>query len=105
ACATVNEVITQVDWSWLAPRLPAMVGNDTLAMVMSSTCMKVPSDKPIVARVRLAGRNSPSTPAAVFALEAMGQIIRRSGRCGKSGQGWPFRRGRIRNHQGCKKFE
>src|SRR6185437_12071531 len=61
ALATVNEVITHTDWSWLAPRLPAMVGSDTLAMVRSSTCMKVPSDRPIVASGRLAGRNSPNS--------------------------------------------
>src|SRR5690348_4357265 len=62
ALATVNEVITHTDWFWLAPRLPAMVGSETLAMVRSSTCMKVPSDSPIVASGRLAGRNSPKEP-------------------------------------------
>ena len=41
--ATAKEVITQVPWSVLTPRLPAMVGIETLAMVVSSTCMKVPS--------------------------------------------------------------
>src|SRR6185437_7023244 len=30
-------------WLVLTPRLPAMVGIETLAMVESSTCMKVPS--------------------------------------------------------------
>src|SRR5690348_2398132 len=60
ALATVNEVITHTDWFWLAPRLPAIVGNETLAIVRSSTCMKVPSDRPIVASGRLAGRNSPN---------------------------------------------
>src|ERR1700733_9305755 len=39
---TAKAVITQVPWSVLAPRLPAMVGRETLAMVESSTCMKVP---------------------------------------------------------------
>src|SRR5690348_15226041 len=72
ALATVNDVMTQTDWSWLAPRLPAMVGSETFAMVRSSTCMKVPSDNPIVASGRLAGRNSPKLPAAaVAAVEAM----------------------------------
>jgi hypothetical protein len=33
-----------------------MVGNDTLAIVVSNTCMNVASDKPIVARTRLGGR-------------------------------------------------
>ena len=32
----------QVDVPLDTPRLPAMVGNDTLAIVVSSTCMKVP---------------------------------------------------------------
>jgi hypothetical protein len=41
--ATANEVMTHVPWSADAPRLPAMVGMETLAMVVSSTCMKVPS--------------------------------------------------------------
>src|SRR4051812_39874567 len=41
--ATTKEVMTQVAWSVEAPRLPAMVGSETLAMVVSSTCMKVPS--------------------------------------------------------------
>ena len=41
--ATANEVITQVPWSALTLRFPAMVGMETLAMVLSSTCMNVPS--------------------------------------------------------------
>src|SRR5580704_5424298 len=41
--ATAKDVITQVPWSVEAPRLPAMVGSETLALVLSSTCMKVPS--------------------------------------------------------------
>src|SRR3569623_1804659 len=41
--ATAKEVITQVPWVVLTPRLPAMVGIETLAIVESSTCMKVPS--------------------------------------------------------------
>jgi len=72
ALDTANEVITHVDCVRLAPRLPAMVGNDTLAMVMSNTCMNVASDNPIVASGKLAGRNSPKLPAAaVAALDAM----------------------------------
>src|SRR6185437_249692 len=71
ALATVNEVMTQTDWSWLAPRLPAIVGSETLAMVRSSTCMKVPSDNPIVASGRLAGRDSPKDWVALAAFEAM----------------------------------
>ncbi len=57
AMLTANEVITQVLWLLLTPRLPAIVGSDTLAMVVSSTCMKVASDRPIVLSARLGGRN------------------------------------------------
>src|SRR5690606_36324533 len=64
ALLTANEVITQVAWLALAPRLPAMVGSDTLAIVVSSTCMNVASDRPIVASARLGGRN----PAIVVAV-------------------------------------
>ena len=41
--ATAKAVTIQVELSELTPRLPAMVGSDTLAMVVSSTIMKVPS--------------------------------------------------------------
>src|ERR1700722_5307180 len=41
--ATANEVMTQVPWSELTPRLPAIVGMETFAMEVSSTCMNVPS--------------------------------------------------------------
>ena len=84
---TVNEVITQVDWSWLAARLPAMVGSDTLAMVMSSTCMKVPSDRPIVASARLAGRNSPIAGAALEAMKIFVEaaVVGNQSRDGRSG--------------------
>ncbi len=34
----------QVPWLGLTPRLPAIVGSDTTAMVVSRTGMKVPSD-------------------------------------------------------------
>src|SRR5271167_571224 len=43
--ATANDVITQVPWSELTPRLPAIVGIDTFAMDVSSTCIKVPNAK------------------------------------------------------------
>src|SRR6185437_4755250 len=56
AMLTANEVITQVLWSLLTPRLPAMVGSDTFAIVVSSTCMKVASDSPIVVTARFGGR-------------------------------------------------
>src|SRR6185312_8894464 len=57
AMLTANEVITQVLWSLLTPRLPAMVGNDTFAIVVSSTCMNVAKDRPKVLIARLGGRN------------------------------------------------
>src|SRR5512140_1453514 len=41
--ATANEVMTHVPWFGLTPSEPAMVGNDTFAIVVSSTCMNVPS--------------------------------------------------------------
>src|SRR5690349_23443805 len=40
--ATAKAVMTQVPWEVETPRLPEMVGSETLAMVESSTCMKVP---------------------------------------------------------------
>ncbi len=50
AFATPNEVITQVPWELDAPRLPAMVGIATLAMVESSTCINVANDSAMVIR-------------------------------------------------------
>src|SRR5690606_21933932 len=40
-------------------RLPEMVGRATLAMVVSSTCMKVARDRPMVAITRLGGLKAP----------------------------------------------
>lgn len=57
ALLTANEVMTQVPCSELTPRLPEIVGNATLAMVVSSTCMKVARDKPMVAISKLGGVN------------------------------------------------
>ncbi len=48
ALATPNEVMTQVPWLSDEPRLPAMVGIATLAIVESSTCMNVASDSAMV---------------------------------------------------------
>ena len=58
ALLTANEVITHVAWLELAPRLPEMVGNETLAMVVSSTCMNDASARPIVVSARFGGRNA-----------------------------------------------
>src|SRR5690348_5021730 len=91
ALATVNDVMTQTDWFWLAPKLPAMVGSETLAMVRSSTCMKVPSDNPIVASGRLAGRNSPKDWVVVAAFEAMEAFWYQTEKpLQQSGRGRPF---------------
>ena len=70
AMLTANEVITQVLWLLLTPRLPAMVGSDTLAIVVSSTCMNVASDRPIVLSARLGGRNG-----VVIGFNQMKRII------------------------------
>src|ERR1700742_2625191 len=65
--ATTNEVMIQVDWSVEAPRLPAMVGSETLAMVVSSTWVKVPKARAITvthkaAPLRGAAGVSPCAP-------------------------------------------
>src|SRR5699024_10534820 len=56
AWLTAKDVITQVLWSTLTPRLPEMVGRDTLAMVVSSTCMNVARARPTLVRPGLGGR-------------------------------------------------
>lgn len=66
ALLTANEVITHVPCSELTPRLPAMVGKATLAMVVSSTCMKTASDRPMVHITKLGGVKE----AGAFALIA-----------------------------------
>ena len=58
AVLTANEVITHVAWLALPPRLPEMVGNETLAMVVSSTCMKLASASPSVVNATFGGRNA-----------------------------------------------
>src|SRR4029078_9735808 len=64
--ATTKEVIIQVDWSVEAPRFPAMVGSETLAMVVSSTWVKVPmaSAKAVRARATPWSRACGFSPAA-----------------------------------------
>src|SRR5690606_34851985 len=70
ALLTANEVMTQVAWFALAPRLPEIAGNDTLAMVVSSTCMNDARASPIVASARLGGRK-PGMFAAVVGESAI----------------------------------
>src|SRR5262245_11352861 len=60
ALLTAKEVMTQVAWLALPPRLPEMVGSDTLAMVRSSTCMNDASARPIVVRATFGGRKAPA---------------------------------------------
>src|SRR5580698_5911250 len=71
--ATANDVITQVPWSELTPRLPAIVGIDTFAMDVSSTCIKVPNAKANAVKVLAvpdrAGGPASAAPA-VPALDA-----------------------------------
>jgi hypothetical protein len=52
---TANEVMTQVACCELAPRLPEMAGSETLAMVVSSTCMNEASARPKVHSATLGG--------------------------------------------------
>jgi hypothetical protein len=52
ALATAKLVITQVPCTGLTPRSPAMAGNDTLAMVESSTFMNVAADRASVPSTR-----------------------------------------------------
>src|SRR4051812_36206256 len=54
ALATAKLVITQVPWLGLTPRSPAMAGNDTLAIEVSSTFMNVAADSAIVPHMRAA---------------------------------------------------
>src|SRR6185369_9258205 len=51
ALATPKLVMIQVPWLGLAPRLPAMAGSDTLAIDVSSTFMKVASERASVPRM------------------------------------------------------
>ena len=72
AVLTANEVMTQVACCELAPRLPAMVGSETLAMVVSSTCMNEAIARPTVHSATLGGRNPEAAPGAAGAPGAPG---------------------------------
>src|SRR5580693_10276958 len=72
--ATANEVMTQVPWSELTPRSPLIVGMETFAIEVSSTCMKVPSARAtavtaLVAPLKLGA----SATMAAFALMGRAQ--------------------------------
>src|SRR5271156_741552 len=68
--ATANEVMTQVPWSELTPRSPLIVGMDTFAIEVSSTCMKVPSAR-ATAVTALAAPLSVGASAAMAAFALM----------------------------------
>ena len=68
-----KRVMTQVPWSGATPRLPDMVGMETLAMVESSSCMKVPSASPI--EMTASGMPSSGGSAAAWPGDA-GDAIR-----------------------------
>src|SRR5580765_2503631 len=76
ALLTANEVMTQVAWSALAPRLPAIVGSDTLAIVVSSTCMNTASERPSVVRPGFVGRNGKGFGVAIVGRACLPQIAR-----------------------------
>ena len=67
-----KRVITQVPWSGATPRLPDIVGMETLAIVESSTCMKVPSASPI--EMTASGMPSSGGRAAAWLGDA-GEVI------------------------------
>src|SRR5690606_7331351 len=64
AVLTANAVITQDAWLALPPRLPEIAGSETLAMVVSRTCMKLASASPSVVTATVGGRKSDSFAAA-----------------------------------------
>src|SRR5688572_5586301 len=63
ALLTANDVITHVAWLALALRLPEMVGSETLAIVVASTCMNDASARPIVVNAMLGGRKAAAAVA------------------------------------------
>jgi hypothetical protein len=85
--AMAKKVITQVPWSGLTPRSPEMVGIATLAMEVSSTCMKVPAAMAtaVTARATPLSGGGPSISMAcdmVLSLAAWGEGGGRPGRPG-----------------------
>src|SRR5690349_4732794 len=60
--------MTHVAWLALAPRLPEIVGSETLAIVVSSTCMNDASARPSVASARFGGRKPFAGPAGEAGL-------------------------------------
>src|ERR1700683_1434224 len=88
--ATANEVMTQVPWSELTPRSPLIVGMDTFAIEVSSTCMNVPRARATaVTALRVPLSVGASAAMAGFALTASrsgarrhhGRAFSRAARC------------------------
>ncbi len=71
AAATMNDVSTQVIWSWLAFSEPCMCGRATLAMVPSMAWMTVASMIEIVTMGRL-------MPSVRWVSTAFAPLIRNS---------------------------
>jgi len=69
--ATANDVMTQVPWSELTPRSPLIVGMETFAIEVSSTCMKVPNARATAVTALVAPlKVGASATMAAFALMA-----------------------------------
>src|SRR5580698_2854096 len=73
---TRYDVSTQVLSSWLTERFPAMCGSDTLAMLVSSTSMKVAI---VTTRAMAHGLWPPVHPVAKYAGRASSVIGPRGG--------------------------
>ena len=48
ALNTIKKVTTHIPWDTLAPKWPAIAGKATLAIVESSTCIKVAKERPAI---------------------------------------------------------
>ena len=68
AAATMYEVNTQAIWSWVAEKLPCMLGSATLAMVVSITCITVASMTEAVMNPRFGAASAAVAAAAVIWL-------------------------------------
>src|SRR5580692_10689549 len=73
--ATANDVMTQVPWSELTPRSPLIVGMDTFAIEVSSTCMNVPRARATAVTALLA----PLSVGASATVAALALMAPRSG--------------------------
>src|ERR1700753_558536 len=76
--ATAKAVMTQVPWLVETPRLPEMVGSETLAMVESSTCMKVPAASASAVIASLPPSMARGWPGALIAFSLLRFSLRRT---------------------------